>query len=1023
MSVMGTARVLMRRLAAVALGVMVPRPMQQEAYDRLASARLRRLHSPTGSGKTLLIQIIAMTEMLSEGRRTLIAVPQRNIGRGFRARRVWLPRRGWTVPAFLAAAAACVGLSLWHWWCLLVLPPLWLLWRRLATRRWAAVNKCESTRNSVNEVEAFIRGGRGIMVCCHAFLARAWRRVGNAEDIEGLSLWIDEAHYVKAGEERNGVGEMVHALVRGDESVRVGLATATPCRGDRRDIVHPDDAGDFVSYDGPFDRHFEENMPSVESVKFDYVPYSPAAGWDGALTEWLSGRGQTARRTLFYIPHPISALSSPDSSGKPGKIADLERVLAAIEKIDPGADVVDLVTDNGDADRERRMRALEARIAAGDDPDYVVALNLMKVGSDWPNLRNVVDLAPSVSLPDSGQKFGRLAREPSRGTDKSTITYASFFPTLGQDAGEGLRRACSERLTSLISLLLLHYAAEGAPLFRRRPGSRDRGEGNPAMAEPWLEEFLATLATREGGAEHATCVEVARALMDEMGIPEGFRSGLEHIVRHLNRRPSDRTAAALVDAGFDIVGYGELGAMTVLTTGDHKGSKLFERFRAAERGLEPLLEETILGWMRLHRDRTGKPPSCHSGDAPSPGETWKAIDTALRRGFRSLPGGSSLHDLSVRLGWSHRIQDLNEEQIMEWMRAHKRRTGREPTRKDTVFETGDTWCAIEQALSRGCRGLPGGSGLAALRAKLGWAAKKPNLSEDTIVEWAAEEKRRTGKCPSVKTGEVSEAPGETWETLDFHLKKGGRGLPGGSSLSRLLQSRGLRKRRRLDKDTVAAWCAEHLERTGKLPAEEDGEIPGTSGETWCALACALRRGQRGLPAGTLRDLQIEYGLRPPTVRLVGDERRATAKCPTDLDREIIVGWMRAHVERTGNVPTQRSGKVHENPSLTWCQVYDLLRRGGGSLTELAEDAGLIRGADLKLTEREITEWLLVHENRHGKAPVRRENVPGVLYRPRNRVNAVPLKWQAVDRALQDGRYGLPGGSSMFELWKNRKNQP
>jgi hypothetical protein len=32
------------------------------------------------------------------------------------------------------------------------------------------------------------------------------------------------------------------------------------------------------------------------------------------------------------------------------------------------------------------------------------------------------------------------------------------------------------------------------------------------------------------------------------------------------------------------------------------------------------------------------------------GETWRAIDTALRRGLRGLPGGDSLRRLLGRLG-------------------------------------------------------------------------------------------------------------------------------------------------------------------------------------------------------------------------------------------------------------------------------------------------------------------------------------------------------------------------------------
>jgi hypothetical protein len=51
----------------------------------------------------------------------------------------------------------------------------------------------------------------------------------------------------------------------------------------------------------------------------------------------------------------------------------------------------------------------------------------------------------------------------------------------------------------------------------------------------------------------------------------------------------------------------------------------------------------ILEWADAHFARTGKWPTAASGPvAGAPGETWKAIDAALRRGFRGLPAGSSL---------------------------------------------------------------------------------------------------------------------------------------------------------------------------------------------------------------------------------------------------------------------------------------------------------------------------------------------------------------------------------------------
>jgi hypothetical protein len=45
---------------------------------------------------------------------------------------------------------------------------------------------------------------------------------------------------------------------------------------------------------------------------------------------------------------------------------------------------------------------------------------------------------------------------------------------------------------------------------------------------------------------------------------------------------------------------------------------------------------------------------------------------------------------------------------------------------------------------------------------------------------------RSGTWPTADSGAITKAPGETWSAADSALRAGGRGLPGGSSLFRLL---------------------------------------------------------------------------------------------------------------------------------------------------------------------------------------------------------------------------------------------
>jgi hypothetical protein len=96
---------------------------------------------------------------------------------------------------------------------------------------------------------------------------------------------------------------------------------------------------------------------------------------------------------------------------------------------------------------------------------------------------------------------------------------------------------------------------------------------------------------------------------------------------------------------------------------------------------------------------------------------------------------------------------------------------------------------IDNALRKGARGLPRVSSLAQLlleARKVPYHLSQPELDENKILEWATAFRERTGQWPRVKSGPIPEAPGETWSAVNAALERGLRGLPGGSSLARLI---------------------------------------------------------------------------------------------------------------------------------------------------------------------------------------------------------------------------------------------
>jgi hypothetical protein len=132
--------------------------------------------------------------------------------------------------------------------------------------------------------------------------------------------------------------------------------------------------------------------------------------------------------------------------------------------------------------------------------------------------------------------------------------------------------------------------------------------------------------------------------------------------------------------------------------------------------------EQVLAWADAYHARAGGWPSAASGAvADAPGENWRAIDAALRNGGRGLAAGASLSDLLRERRGKDGVRPLAVDQILGWADAHRTRTGEWPKARSSpvVDAPGETWSAIDYALRRGYRGLPGDSSLSWLLAQHG----------------------------------------------------------------------------------------------------------------------------------------------------------------------------------------------------------------------------------------------------------------------------------------------------------------
>lgn len=430
--------------------------------------------------------------------------------------------------------------------------------------------------------------------------------------------------------------------------------------------------------------------------------------------------------------------------------------------------------------------------------------------------------------------------------------------------------------------------------------------------------------------------------------------------------------------------------------------------------------EQILSWADDFIACTGRWPSRTDGPVRLAGTTWAAVDACLKCGHRGLDPGSSLAKLlQEHRGRSHALYrpHLTIAQILVWADAHYERTRTWPRREPTPVcgVPGESWLAIDSALRDGRRGLKGGMSLARiLQEHRGVRNHKnaPQLNAACILAWADAHCEHTGTWPSQTSGPILDAPGENWAAVNAALLVGVRGLPGKSSLAKLL-----REHRgpdgylpQLNYKLVLAWADAHFLRTGDWPTAASGSIPEAPGKSWKAIDAALRCGIRCRGWDTLS-------------RFLDRHRDTTGNVwRPSLSKALILAWADAHHARTDEWPTILSHHFGHEEENSWRSIDAFLRRGGRSLpagSSLAQLLSAERGASppdasSPLTEGLILYWADAHFARSGYWPTRKRG--RVLHAPHE-------TWSAIAAALETGDRGLPGGTSLARLLAEKRLVP
>lgn len=948
------------------------RGWQEKAFDELKDAPFMILNAPMGSGKSWMMCLLSACKMKKNtSLRCIIAVPQTIIAPGFANANLQLPD----------------GENL-----------IWCPKHNLCNK--------ESSKGTVNYIKNWLTGPVGslddrVLLCTHATLVKFYKRLRDENSLhllENLLLWVDEAHHVKniAMEDlqgpviSNGIGELVTFLLDTKMPIQMGLTTASFFRGDRCSLLTDTMEERFVRFNLPYDKYLQ-SMKHLESFSFDFLlcghEYTKAIG---NLAQQRKGKD------IIYVPHPTSRHSTGDKYKEVkalfaeyqkvhgGEVVDIEDGRTILSKAESDFKILDLV------DEDRRLEKKEFINSPilkehRDALDVIIALGMFKEGANWIWADRSIIVGVRESLVDVVQMMGRLFRDAK---DKRHVEVVQLLPFSLDQQNNNFRDNLNNYLKAIYASLILEDILNPVKINVPKEKLKDiEPKSEEKKKSIQLSELIPDESTRLSlindvvrhlaSISHTNKIEgkgisalyneyqsvlpniLERYSIDSQGEEIGDQIWSMLLRRSLNMQGID---VKDIDISF-VFDTHPLEGLLRYTSGAC-GINTFESLRKAIQSASSHLEETqIIDWAKQHIAAYGKKPGKHTGivefaEGEHKGVTWAAIDIALKKGMRGLPGKSCLVKLiKEKLGIRsyHNPPALPTQLIIDWITSFINKHDRKPNKLDGPIEfaegeyLGETWSSIDMALWRGGRGQPGKSSLASLIQE-NFGIKNhldlPVLSAKLILDWVKQYIDVHGKKPHRTSGVIEpvseEHKGITWTIVNTALEVGTRGLPGGSSLAKLIDNKmGIANPMNLpplSEKLIVNWVAQFIDIHKEKPLRSSGVIEFASGEhkgiTWFAVDSALKRGKRGISEKSSLASLIEKNFSLKNHMNL-----------SPLTEELIISWVVQYMDIHGKKPGQGSGEIEfvseAYKGITWLAVNTALDKGGRGLSGGSSIAKLI----------------------------------------------------------------------------------
>jgi energy-coupling factor transporter ATP-binding protein EcfA2 len=489
-------------------------------------SRLRALlDSPTGSGKTKVMQVIAALKATLKGVRVLIVIPQQHQANGFMRLNLWW--KGQPIEFVIGPERDFRGVSESYW-----------LSSTAALKEWFAADGL----------------GPNIAITTVSTLLATWNLLTTAAEMQKATtetlFMIDEIHHARhirdtrddlsdadvaeANDEANRLGEFITYVLKQPTAEFLGVS-ATHFRGDRLDIFHG-----FIKKLHRVSRTIQEHLEWLKftGIRFDYL------GYDGdPMAALLEAVALNREKSIIILLTSDKARYRKDPNWIPRFFDGLEALVGT-------AKICDLVRDCKD-DNKMLLMKYPTRF------QFVVGVNLIREGTDWPPASLILDAAPSRSLNRLCQTFGRLLRKYQ---GKAEIAYVSLFANLQDNTPlEEIREMVADRVNIVLAGLLSMADMFGLlPVVGGRPFMKAVEEtfGEDRVIEDFGQQIGGYFGAELSKEQLAR--EIEEVLAGRNCNKEAARQILREVAQQMmcNSLAASMPAydsAAIREAGFDIV--------------------------------------------------------------------------------------------------------------------------------------------------------------------------------------------------------------------------------------------------------------------------------------------------------------------------------------------------------------------------------------------------------------------------------------------------------------------------------------